>query len=56
MTLCNPRIGDIWLAYVEFADHPGTGKVHPVVVVDVREGACVVLAAKATPKDRRAVR
>lgn len=56
MTLCNPRIGDIWLAYVEFADYPGIGKVRPVVVVDVHEDACVVLAAKATPKDRRAVR
>ena len=56
MTLCNPRIGDIWLAYVEFADYPGIGKVRPVVVVDVREDACVVLAAKATSKDRRAVR
>lgn len=56
MTLCNPRVGDIWLAHVEFADYPGIGKVRPVVVVDVREDACVVLAAKATSKDQRAVR
>lgn len=56
MTLCNPRFGDIWLAYVGFVNHPGTGKVRPVVVVDAREDACVVLAAKATSKDRRAVR
>ena len=53
MTLCNPRVGDIWLAHVEFADHPGIGKVRPVVVVDVREDACVVLAAKVTSKDLR---
>ena len=56
MTLCNPHIGDIWLAYVEFADYPEVGKVRPVIVVDVREDACVVLAAKVTSKDRRAVR
>ena len=23
----NPKPGEIWLAYVEFLDHPGIGKV-----------------------------
>lgn len=51
MISCKPSIGDIWLAYVEFSDHPGVGKVRPVVVVDVREDLCVVVAAKVTSKD-----
>ena len=54
MTSREPFVGDIWLAYVEFSDHPGVGKVRPVVVVDVRQDACVVLAAKVTSKDLRA--
>lgn len=54
MTSCNPAIGDIWLAYVEFSDHPGVGKVRPVVVVDVQESTCTVIAAKATSRDLRA--
>lgn len=51
MTLCKPVAGDVWLAYVEFSDHPGVGKVRPVVVVDVSANACIVLAAKITSKD-----
>ena len=51
MTSSNPRPGDIWLAYVEFSDHPGVGKVRPVVIVDVSEDACTVLAAKVTSSD-----
>ena len=35
MTSRDPEVGDIWLAYVEFSDRPGIGKVRPVVVVDV---------------------
>ena len=54
MTSREPAPGDIWLAYVEFADHPGVGKVRPVVVVEVHVDACVVLAAKVTSKDLRA--
>ena len=54
MTSLEPQVGDIWLAYVEFADHPGVGKVRPVVIVDVREESCVALAAKVTSKDLRA--
>ncbi|WP_165053390.1 type II toxin-antitoxin system PemK/MazF family toxin [Adlercreutzia sp. ZJ305] len=48
------EVGDVWLAYVEFADHPGAGKVRPVVVVDVRRDRCVAVAAKVTSKDLRA--
>lgn len=50
MTSCRPSVGDIWLAYVEFADHPGIGKVRPVVVIDVQMSACVVVAAKVTSR------
>ena len=51
MTSREPLVGDIWLAYVEFSDHPGVGKVRPVVVVDVRQDVCVVVAAKVPTKD-----
>ncbi len=51
MTSCKPHVGDIWLAYVEFIDHPGVGKVRPVLVIDVHDDACVALAAKITSKD-----
>lgn len=37
MTSCEPAVGDVWLAYVEFSDHPGVGKVRPVVVIDVMD-------------------
>lgn len=46
----HPRPGDLWLAYVEFADHPGVGKVRPVVIIDVHEDAALALAAKVTTK------
>lgn len=29
MTSCEPAPGGIWLAYVEYADHPEVGKVRP---------------------------
>ncbi len=48
-----PAVGDIWLAYVEFSDHPGIGKVRPVVVIDVHDDRCLVVAAKVTSKDLR---
>ncbi|MBQ9001599.1 MAG: type II toxin-antitoxin system PemK/MazF family toxin [Eggerthellaceae bacterium] len=43
----------MWLAYVEFSDHPGVGKVRPVVVIDVVDDTCIVVAAKVTSKDLR---
>ena len=55
-TSCNPKPGEIWLAYVEFSDHPGVGKVRPVVVLEVRESTCVALAAKVTSKDLKAAK
>lgn len=54
MTSPEPQVGDIWLAWVEFSDHPGVGKVRPIVIVDVDGGACLALAAKVTSKDLRA--
>ena len=51
MTSRSPRVGEVWLAYVEFSDHPGVGKVRPVVVVGVSESACVAVAAKVTSRD-----
>ncbi len=51
MTSCDPFPGDVWLTYLRFADHPETGKVRPVVVVDV-EGDDI-LALKVTSKSPR---
>ena len=48
-----PGAGDIWHACVEFSDHPGVGKVRPVVVIDVIDDTCIVVAAKVTSKDLR---
>lgn len=53
MTSPKPVVGDIWLAYLEFSDHPGVGKVRPVLVVDVEGDACIVVVAKVTSKDLR---
>ncbi len=36
----------VWLAYVRFDDHPETGKVRPVVIID--DEAAAVIAAKIT--------
>lgn len=53
MTSCEPRPGELWLAYVEFADHPGIGKVRPVFIVETNAEMCIALAAKVTSKDLR---
>ncbi|MEC4184977.1 type II toxin-antitoxin system PemK/MazF family toxin [Adlercreutzia sp. R21] len=47
MTSCDPAPRDIWLAYVEFADHQGVGKVRPVVILDA-SGKASVITAKIT--------
>ena len=47
MTSCDPAPRDIWLAYVEFADHEGVGKVRPVVILD-SSGKASVITAKIT--------
>lgn len=47
MTSCDPAPRDIWLAYVEFAEHEGVGKVRPVVILDA-SGKASVITAKVT--------
>jgi mRNA-degrading endonuclease toxin of MazEF toxin-antitoxin module len=42
---------DIWLVYLYFTDHPDTGKVRPVLVVDSAEGHIAV--AKITSSSPR---
>lgn len=44
MTSCDPAPRDIWLAYDEFADHEGVGKVRPVVILDASGKASVITA------------
>lgn len=44
--------GDIWLTYLHFIDKPETGKVRPVLVVDVREEDLLVVALKVTSKTK----
>lgn len=46
MSSCEPRPGEIWLAYVDFLDHPGMGKVRPVFVIDVQKEMCIAIARK----------
>lgn len=48
MTSCDPAPRDIWLAYVEFADHEGVGKVRPVVILDASGKASVITAMVTT--------
>jgi hypothetical protein len=45
---------DVCLAYVEFADHPGIGKVRPVIILDATSRELEVLVIKVTshaPRD-----
>ena len=49
MTSCEPAVGDVWLAYVEFSDHPGVGKVRPVVVIDVMDEGLLRLVWQRIP-------
>ena len=44
-----PAPWEVWLAYLRFADHPETGKVRSVVIVDDKAAAIVV--AKITTAD-----
>lgn len=41
-----PQPWEIWLAYLRFADHPETGKVRPVIIID--ETAAAIVVAKVT--------
>lgn len=44
-----PAPWEVWLAYLRFADHPETGKVRPVVIVD--DMAAAIVVAKVTTAD-----
>lgn len=46
-----PAPWEVWLAYLRFADHPETGKVRPVVIVD--DMAAAIVVAKVTTADPR---
>lgn len=48
MTLHSPHPGEIWLAYVSFADQPDIGKVRPILVVTLANTGDAVVAAKIT--------
>lgn len=48
MTSCDPHPGEIWLAYLYFADQPEIGKVRPTLIVALAEDDNAVVAAKIT--------
>lgn len=43
-----PRQYEVWLMWVEYPDHPGVGKVRPVVVAEVGDGVVSGIVAKVT--------
>ncbi|MBT1165392.1 type II toxin-antitoxin system PemK/MazF family toxin [Bifidobacterium simiarum] len=43
-----PRPYEVWLMWVEYPDHPGVGKVRPVVVVKVADDVASGVVAKVT--------
>jgi mRNA interferase MazF len=47
-TSCSPQQGEIYLAYLEFSDKPGVGKVRPVLILENEEKQLVVTVAKVT--------
>ena len=48
-----PQPWEVWLAYLRFADHPETGKVRPVVIIDGTAAAIVVAkVTTAEPQER----
>ena len=47
-TSCSPQQGEIWLAYLEFSDKPGVGKVRPVLILENEEEQFIVAVAKVT--------
>ena len=57
MTSCEPHVGEVWLTYLHFTDHPDIGKVRPVVIVEVSDNELVVLkiTSKAPHPERRDV-
>ena len=43
-----PEVYDVWLMRVEFPDHPGVGKVRPVIVTRVEEDRVSGILVKVT--------
>ncbi len=43
-----PEVYDVWLMRVEFPDHPGVGKVKPVIVTRVEEDRVSGIVVKVT--------
>lgn len=43
-----PEVYDVWLMRVEFPDHPGVGKVRPVIVTRVEEDRVSGIVVKVT--------
>lgn len=43
-----PEVYDVWLMRVEFPDHPGVGKVGPVIVTRVEEDRVSGIVVKVT--------
>ena len=48
MISSEPNVGDIWLAYVAFADIPSVGKVRPALILSLGNTDDGVVAAKIT--------
>ena len=48
MTSCDPHVGEVWLTYLHFTDHPELGKVRPVVIVEVSGNELVALKITST--------
>ena len=46
--LSSPKQGEIYLAYLEFSDKPGVGKVRPVLILENEKEQLVVAVAKVT--------
>lgn len=42
------QVYDVWLMWVEFADHPEVGKVRPVIITHVDQHALQGIAVKVT--------
>ena len=48
MTMQKPELYDVWLMWVEYPDHPGVGKVRPVIVTDVQDDWTSGIVVKVT--------
>lgn len=48
MTTSEIRPYDVWLMWVEFPDHPGVGKVRPVIITEVNDNGISGVIVKVT--------